>query len=257
MSSGGGGSGYSGPPEWFQDSARTLLDAGMGAASQPYVPYQGQRVADLSGIQRGGLDFLSMLGGPAMQGLGSAGSYLDSVASGQNGTALRDRLTRDVTDRYGRESAGISARFSSPGNSLLGDRAQLAQARANEGFTRGLGDALAQADELEQNRRMQAATAIPGLLGQVIGGVGNAISIGDIDRRQNQSLLDSLYGDFTEQRDYPWTQLQRAGGLLSNVLGGVGRTETATSRTDPVSQGLGLYALSQGFGGKGGTGKAV
>lgn len=111
-----------------------------------------------------------------------------------------------------------------------------------------------QARDAERNRQMQAAGLSGGLAGAAGNNLMNAAQLGDLERRQQQSLLDSNYGDFREWRDYPEHQLGVFGNALGSVLGRGGQTTTSQGPGyDPVSQGIGMMMLGNNMGSWGGS----
>jgi hypothetical protein len=133
----------------------------------------------------------------------------------------------------------------------------MTQDRNDQNLATGLGDALGQVYsnnyENERNRQVQTSAAVPGAVNSAISGLGNIAQIGDIERLYKQNLLNSQYGDFTDQRDHGWNQLGRLGGMVGNAQGGMPRTTTQTQGYDPISQGLGTWMMANQMGSKGGS----
>lgn len=143
-------------------------------------------------------------------------------------------------------------------NNTLGNQAfeNAAQRGLNAGqFNANLGSS---AYEQERNRQLGAVGASTNLFGSAQQGLNNQLNAGDIERRQNQSLLDSQYGDFNEWRNYPEHQLGVYGNALGSVMGRAGGSTNTTGELPPpdrVGQGLGIAALGSMLGrgsGKGG-----
>lgn len=77
--------------------------------------------------------------------------------------------------------------------------------------------------------------------GTLMGNLGSAAStnayrdtaslmgIGELQRGLDQSNLNTAYGDFKEQRDYPWTQLERLTGIVNGSPLSRATTQTQTS----------------------------
>jgi hypothetical protein len=228
----------------------------------PYVPYTQQRVADLSPLQNQALAGFGQLGAAALPYLGQAANTLSGFIAGDSNPfqqQVADRVTRGVTDSYNNAVAQTTGRFNTPGN-FDSARHQLARELDQRALATGLGDSLGQvysnAYENAANRALSSVGAMGGLVNTATGALSTGLQAGNIPRLQQQQLLDSLYGDFTEQRDFPWTQLQRAAGLLGPIAGNNAMGTSSTSQTtyDPVSQGLGLMAAA---GSKGGNGAPV
>ena len=257
-SQGPSSSSTSGPPQWFQDYARTYLDAGSAQAQQGYQPYQGQRVANLSPTQTGALGNLQYLsnGTPSMH---SAEQSLNQTLTGGYKNPFEDqvvkRVTGDVTNAYNQATNTTTRRANTAGN-FLSARHNMAQDQNDTNLARGLGDAIGQVrsgnHEAERNRQMQAAGMAPNLTSSAIGSLGQIASLGNIERLYNQQLLDSQYGDFTDQRDHGWNQLNRLGSLFGATQGSMPRTTTSQQGYDPISQGLGTYMMASNMYNKGG-----
>jgi len=85
-------------------------------------------------------------------------------------------------------------------------------------------------------------------------------NIGQTQRGIDQQNLNTAYGDFTEQRDYPWQQISRGVGIvggqqLPTSTSGQTQTQgggpsTASQVGGAIATGLGLYgALRRASGG--------
>lgn len=249
MSSGGGSTVTSmSPPSWYSGAAQDYLNMAQGVAQQPYQAYGGPEVAPLSQMQQQAMQGI----GGRMFGSGATNAAEDFAQSTIQGGSVNpfmqqvaDPVIRQAEDALGRASAGISARFSGAGNSLLGDRAQLAQSRAMEGFSRGLGDALGgiynQGFENDQARRFQAAQLAQGLQSGRMQDLAAGLSAGNVERQYGQQLMDALRGGFNEARDYPLRQLDIFGNALRTTAGGAGSNQTTQlPGRDPVSAGIGM-----------------
>lgn len=249
MSSGGGSTVTSmTPPEWYSGAAQDYLNMARGVSQQPYQPYTGMEVAPLSPYQQQALRGI----GGAMGGSGStnaAEQFAQNTIQGGSVNPFLQQVAnpviRQAEEALGRQSAGISARFSGAGNSLGGDRAQLAQSRAMEGFSRGLGDALGgiynQGFENDQARRFQAAQLGQQLQSGRMQDYTTGLSAGNVERQYGQQLIDALRGGFNESRDYPLRQLDIFGNALRTTAGGAGQNQTTQlPGRDPVSTGIGM-----------------
>jgi hypothetical protein len=90
------------------------------------------------------------------------------------------------------------------------------------------------------NRQMQAAPMAWNAMQGQQSLYNDALRAGTLQQQYGQSLLDSLYGDFTQQRDYNRGNID----WLANLLRGAGSQTTLTQPgADRVSQGLGSAAL--------------
>lgn len=246
-------------PDWLSQYAQGILSGGAQAAQMPYVPYTQQRVADLSPLQQQSLQGFSALGGAAVPYLGQAADTLSGFLSGNQNPFQQqviDRMTRGVTDQYNNAVGQTTGRFNTAGN-MGSARNAIADELNQRALATGLGDAegsvLSSGYENAANRAMSATGALGGLLGAGAGALSTGLQAGAVPQQNQQQLLSSLYGDFLEQRQYPWTQLQNAAGLLTGARGGAGSTTTAVQGFDPVSQGLGLAQLGSQKGGSSGS----
>jgi hypothetical protein len=229
----------------------------------PYTPYTEQRVADLSPLQSQAIQGFSSLGQAAIPYLGQAANTLSGFVNG-NANPFQDqvanRVTRGVTDAYNQAVSQTTGRFNTPGN-FDSARHQLARELDQRALSTGLGDALGNVYstgyENAANRALSSVGALGGLLSGATGALATGLQAGNIPRQQQQSLLDSLYGDFQEQRNYPWQQIQNAASLLGTGSRAGGSTTSSVQGYDPVSQGLGVMQLASSMGSKGGNGAPV
>ncbi len=177
-----------------------------------------------------------------------------AVLHGTLGGGDHQRLQGQTEEALAREMG----RFSS---GMLNDQYTRSSGLAESGLNRGLNaqqfDAQRQSQgyENERNRQMQAVGGAAGLGGAFGQSAMNGLNAGDVERRQNQSLLDSQYGDFREWRQYPEHQLGIFGNALGSLLGRAGgSTTTQGPGPDRVAQGIGGMQLASQFGNKGGGG---
>lgn len=241
----------SGPPPELMPYLQGYMGAGQSLLNQPYTPYQGPRVAPFTQMQNQAFQGIqgNMYGSPITS---AANSNLMSILGGSdyNNPYLESEIqrgSRGVTDRFNQATNSLASRFSG-GGAFGGSAHQQAQDRANEALATGLSDL---EGGMRYNNFNQARQNQFGAINQAFQNQGqqnqwlqDALRAGSLQQGYGQQLIDSLYGDYREQRDYPWQQLDRYGSLLSRVLGGAGTVNTTTSPgSDRVSQGLGSAAL--------------
>lgn len=102
-----------------------------------------------------------------------------------------------------------------------------------------------------------AALGQAGQMGQTLTNIGQAQQNADISRlgmqqgtaaqqqELNQRFLDTHYGDFQRESEYPYQQYQR----YMNLLSGVPQAASSTSTTSAPSQSLGSQIMQAGLGG--------
>lgn len=249
------------PPDWLAQYGQGIASAAAQAAQQPYQPYTQQRVADLSPLQQQALGGFSQLGQAALPYMGQAANTLGGFIGGDSNPfqqQVADRVTRGVTDQYNNAVSQTSGRFNSPGN-FGSARQAMADELNQRALATGLGDSLggvySSGYENAANRSLQSVGQLGSLFNTGTGALSTALNAGAVPQQNQQQLLNSLYSDFTEQRQYPWTQLQNAAGLVAPIFGGsMGSTQTTQQSYSPVSQGLGVLSLANQAGNKGGNG---
>jgi hypothetical protein len=236
-----------GIPDEFKPYLSGIMNAGVNAAQQPYQPYTGMRVAPFTGMQDQAFQGMqgNMNGSPLTA---SSNQYLFGQLNGQgyDNPYLQgaiDQGSRSLTDRFRQETNGLASRFSGAG-AFGGSAHQQAQEAANRGLSTGLSDLESSMRfnnyNAAANRQMQAAPMAWNAMQGQQSLYNDALRAGTLQQQYGQSLLDSLYGDFTQQRDYNRGNID----WLANLLRGAGSQTTLTQPgADRVSQGLGSAAL--------------
>lgn len=218
------------------------------AISQPYQQYQGPRVANLSPLQNQSLgNYQGLINDPAWNQ--SANTYSDLQSGSMNPylQQVRDTTVADATNAYQHATAGTRSAFNTPGN--FGSARQGISQDTNDtnlarGLAQGLGGINAQAYDNTQNRRLQAAGGQGALANTYSGILNNGIQAGGTQRNFEQSVIDAMRGDWQDANNYPWQQIERGAGVFGQLQGGAPRTTTTTGPgSDPVAQGLGMWAL--------------
>jgi hypothetical protein len=248
-------------PDWLSQYAQPFLGAAAQQAQQPYTPYTGPRVADLSPLQQGALGSYGQVAGAAAPLYGQAGQALGGIISGDMNPYTQDvvnRTTRQATDAYAQAVGQTSGRFNSPGNwdSARHDMRDELNQRA---LATGLGDSIGSLNNNAYNtmrsNQLQGIGTLGSAVGSATGALGSAMQMGDIQRQQMQHVYDTGYNDYMDQRQYPWQQLQNFSGLFTGARGAAPQTTTSQQGYDPVSQGLGVIQLGSALSNKGGQGK--
>lgn len=249
MSGGGQQTSTSGPPEWVQGAAQSLLGAGANAAMLPYNSYQGPRVAPFTGLQNQAFEGIQgRMGGT--QGTRNAEGMLDQTVQGYGFNnpyldAEIDRSSRGITDRFNQATNGLASRFS--GGGAFGGSAHLqAQEAQNRALATGLGDVESQIRGgnygNERNRQLQAANQLQGMNTSAMDWMRQGLGAGNQQQAYGQNLIDSEVGEFNRTQSYPREQLSWLADILGRAQGGAGTTVTQPG-TDRLSQGLGGAAL--------------
>ncbi len=240
----------SGIPDEYKPYLQGIMNAGISAAQQPYTPYTGMREAPFTGMQNQAFQGMqgNMNGSPLtaasnqylygqLQGQGYDNPYLQSSI---------DQGSRSLTDRYRQETNSLASRFSGAG-AFGGSAHQQAQEAANRGLSTGLSDLEGSMRfnnyNAAANRQMQAAPMAWNAMQGQQSLYNDALRAGAMQQGYGQSLLDSLYGDFREQRDYGRGQIDWLANLLPRLSGQQTTSTTTQPGPDRVSQGLGSAAL--------------
>lgn len=201
------------------------LQQGYGQAQQAYGQDAG-RYASLAGTAGG-------LGNAQQQALLQAGQSLGGLGQGQQqilqgaGATLGGLSSADM-NRLQQAGLGIG-NFGVQQAQLAGQDASRQIAGA-QGIA-GIGQAQIQAAQADYARQVQAG----GQMGQlanlqnnfVLQNAGALGAIGDQQQGLTQRNLDTAYGDFQQQQQYPWQQL----GALSNIVHGLPMNTTTSGQT--------------------------
>lgn len=273
-------------PSYIAPYESDLLSKAQTVSNQPYVPYQGQRLADFSPDTQtafGDIRTQAANGGgtnAVNTGIGAASTLSGFQATpfaGADLTPYTDPYMKNVVDfqkqqanqdfqeqQAGRDASAVQA------GAFGGDRRFVANSLAQRDLNNqlqgieatGAENAYNSATNLFQNdqtNRLNAgnlglnAASTLGTLGQAKNDLGlqNAealSSVGSKVQQQQQAGLDLGYQNFTDQRDWPAKQLQ----LYSQLLSGQPVTPQATTTTtapapDFLSQLAGLTTSGVGL----------
>lgn len=196
------------------------LEQGYSTAGQLFGQDQS-RLAGLAGTAGG-------LGTSQQQILQGAGSQLGNLGLSQAG----------LVNTIGQTGAGLSA----------ADAAR--QIQAGQGLS-NIGQSQIQASQADYARQLQAAQQAQNMGLQ---GAASLEAAGQSQQAQQQRGLDTAYGQFQQQQNYPWQQI----GNLSNVIQGlpVNTSSSSTQSTtapnpSAISQIGGLGAGLAGLAGAG------
>lgn len=268
-------------PQWYQDAQKGLISQAAGIANEPYTPYNGPRVAGLTDLQNqaiGNASNAGVAGGNTLQrgadlAYNAGNTQFDPAQFEQflspytNGVVdriaqlgernLTENLLPQINDSFigsgmpfGSRHEDITARALRDTNgSILGQQSQ-ALSSAYDSAMGNYQNAL--------QRQAQTGGILSGIgTGQTqnemqAGGFQNLM--GGVQQANQQQNLDTAYGDFQNQKNYPLQQLDVVNSILKGYSPYQSKTTTTvagspnTSVTSPGGTALG--ALGQFFAGK-------
>lgn len=248
------GSSTTSAPAWLQQPMQQYLSQVAQITSRPYSQYMGPQIAPLTGLQQqayGGMGGV-MGGSPAMAaGEGWLSSLFGPQQSSPGLDAVLNRTRQGVTDAYRSATGATTRRFNEPGQ-WGGSSHMMEQTRNDEALARGLGDALGQIEYGDfnnaMNRRMSAVPLAGQMAQQRMGLLESGLRAGTQQQGYGQALADAMRSDWTQARDWDWTQADRFRQAMGGVMGGAGQTTTTTAPSNPLSQLMGLGILGYGSG---------
>lgn len=252
----------------LQPYADTYLKRAAYLGDQPYQPYQGQRIANLSPEHERGLNMITQRA--------TAGSPLLRTAQGQLQSTLRgdylntDHIARnqyaganpyteglvnnslsDVTNQFMRTTRPQTDAAFARGNAYGGSAYNELNQSNNQTLMKQLGDlstsirgqdferqaGLAEADidrrtnylTNERTNQQRAAAFAPQMAAADYDDAERLLGVGDFRRENTQDALNMAFDQWQQQQAYPQQQLDQYGNALGTLLG---RTGTA-SQTAP------------------------
>lgn len=256
-------------PEWVSAGGQRLFGEAESLAQRPYTPYAGPRIAGLSeGEERAGA--LSMAGAdpgdiPGARALikggstrwtdpGVAESYINPFTKGVTDIAARETERRNLAERPGRGGRAVAA------GAFGGARHGVQEAENRRNLDQIISDIYMRGGAEAWNtgrtafgadaaRMLQGGGALSAL-GQT--GLSNLLTTGGQERGIEQAGLETAYGDFREQRQWPYSQLNFALGALSGTPYEVDKTTTSTGtalvpQQSPVQTAAGLGLTGAGI----------
>jgi hypothetical protein len=254
-----------------------LLGRANQVGSQPYVPYGGQLVADLTPMQQQGMQQLGQVFGSGQPFINQAQQYQQNAANPITSAQIQnyaDPYQQMVTDATMRQlenvqQANNAAQMGGTYNSggLFNDRAGvMAGQQANQQAianaqtlgqlnTANYAQALqaAQADRTAQQNAVYGMGALGSEQQQLLSqGAQATLMGGGLGQQQQQNILNSLYGQWQQQQAFPYQQLSWLAGLgtgIGSQMGGTSNTVQTPAQPNPFNMygglglaGLGLYA---------------
>lgn len=251
-SGGGGGTSVTKQeiPAELKPLANAYTSKAIGLSNQGFVPYTGQRYADLNATQNAGLD---MIANRAMNGssiVNNATNMTNSMINGGMNTQvginayagdnpfLNNAINRSMDDVQGR----INSQFAGSNYGTTANQQVLAQELGNVSSNMRMQDygtqqQLAenainrnlQASQQDTANRMAAAQFAPTLGNQAYQDAQQLMNAGQMRQDQAQQGLDFNYQQFQEQQDLPYKQLAAMGGVFGSNLGGSSTTTSNQS----------------------------
>lgn len=257
-------SGTSTIPAWLQDFTRSLMVKATDIASQPYTPYNGPRLADVTPQQQQAWQLVQDNVGVSRDFQNLSRDALGYGSQGFNPTEFArfmNPYTSGVVDEIGRlgnrnftenilpkvnDAFTGAGMFGGSRNMLMAGRA------ARDAQTDILGkqaDYLASGFQNQMNNYNTAkgtsinAAQAAGPLAQTMQTLGlndaNALeAVGRTIQGQNQQSLDLAYKDFISQRDYPLSQLAMLQGIIQGMPISQSSTNTSFGSPSPTASPL-------------------
>lgn len=244
-------------PAWYQDALRQNITRASQILGENYQPYSGQRIAGLTDDQTNANQMVrdnATAGNPYAS---QAAGMLSSGGSGFNQDTFNQYLnpyTQGANDAISQQGMQNFTRNTAPTiqNSFISN-GMFGGSRDADTYEKALNDQQqnilnAQATNLSsnynnamsayqtgQNQQLAGGTGL-GQLGQNVfqnnlAGASSLSAIGGQQQALNQSGLDLAYQNFTDQKNYPLTQLQQ----MNSIIHGYQPTADQTQTTNPTS----------------------
>ncbi len=270
----GGGSGggntttvqKSEPPKAVQPYLQPYMEKAWNVSNQAYQPYQGQRVADLTGEQFMGAGMQSAQALNGFQGQNEANNNYQAMMRGdylmpESNPFLQANVNKamgDITSNYrSGTKPQLDAAMSRSG--AFGGSAWMQGVNNNE---RALADSLGAAANqfYGQNYMNERANQMQGL--GMMGAMQNLgytdasklANAGQAFQGYQQQLLDTQYGDWQEAQNYAPKMLDVFGNAMARTMGGGGSTSSQSKApggsnfANALGGGMAGYALGGGLG---------
>lgn len=213
---GGGGGGQSTTVQSIPDELKPLASAytntAIGLNNTPYQAYQGQRFADLNGVQMAGLNATADRAMNGSQTVNNAEGQLNQIIAGGNTNPYLDQMVGKAQDSVRSQFNTGAVNSGSFGNSGL-----------QEQFQKGLGDVATsmygQAYDQDRARQMQAIGMAPEFGNQAYIDAEKLMGAGQTLQDQQQQGLDFRYQQATEAQNDPYKKLAAMSGVFGTNLG--------------------------------------
>lgn len=232
------------PAEHINKGSQQATALATEYASQPYRPYEGQRVADLSQNEQMAIDLARDQSGSALATLeGVNTDFRTADIQGYMNPFIKgalDPAARELRESALRQRNELAGNLSSRG-AFSGSRAALQDSEVNRALTEGLGDlygqGYAQAFDRaaalwgqDQDRAMRKA----GLQSDVADrDMSRLLNSGGVERAVEQAKADFDYQQYTEGRDWSGKQAAFLTDVLSGLSGTYETTQTKKTKDKP------------------------
>ena len=232
-------------PEYAQPYAVNLLERGYAASQSPYQGYGGQRIADLTPEQQAGL---SMTTQRATQGAPEVNAARNMIGQTAAGAYLHPDSNPYLQATVQRALGDVSSNINSQFNSAGGYGGTAHQETLQRGMNEAAMNAYGQNYQAERLNQLRASQQAPQLGQQDYLDAQALLGAGDVYGQRQQQLLNTQYGDWQSQMEYPYKQLD----VLSNALAGsTGGRSTQIQTGSPVQYNPTAGAIGGGIAGYG------
>lgn len=247
-------------PEWWQAASQGLIGKASSIAGQDYQPYTGPRVAGLTGMQTDAAGMATDNAAGVNNTFDAANNNLTSAGNLFNQgdfSQFMSPYTSGVTDRIAELGArNLSENLLPAVNDTFTKAGQFGSSGNSDFTSRALRDTQdsilgQQATALEsaqkdamgnyqtaQQRQASTGAALGTLAGQEsTTGINNANELNKFglqQQQQDQTNLDTAYGDFQNQQNYPTQQLQMLNSIIRGFAPG-NTSATSYSGTTPTT----------------------
>jgi hypothetical protein len=250
-------------PDYLRPYGPEYAERVKAVADSPYQAYDGERVAGFGGDQLNAMDMARQQAMQTSPLWGQAGGQLADTISGQYmDPASNPWLQSTFDSAAGRMADAYAKGTGASTNALFGQSGSFggsAHQEVTEGNNRAFGDSLGMlANQLyggnyqaERQRQLGATQFAPSFAGQQqnygLTNINSLLGIGGMQQGQDQRYLDADYGQFAEEREYPYRQLDVFASMFNPQLGqtaqstqpGVGALQGA------MSGGLFAYGMNR------------
>ena len=243
-------------PQWVSEAGQNLYNQAAAISGQDFQPFEGQRVASFNPQQQTAFNMAGQQVGAYQPQLQEAGQLASTAGQQWNvdaanqymnpfNQAVLQRQADELNRQFDIQRTGDAGRAVSS-HAFGGSRSGILESETERSRNQALQDMLLRGGSAAYDRALQAygqdkqtGLQASSQLGQ-LAGLGQQLGMADISQllqtggmqqAQAQSSLDTAYGDYLEQREYPYRQLN----FLSGVLQGT-PYETRTSSSGTQTQ---------------------